>query len=207
MTKGKSINIVQLGKAVAIVGISAGLSVLSGCSDKAKKVAPMSEEQKWQAEGRVKIEPRNQIDGDVEYQYPVDSVIIEKEPKAIKKRTASFKKIKKEKKDSTDDRIYDVVEQMPSFPGGQKKMLDYLEQNTCYPVIAEENGILGRVVVTFVVEKDGSIDNVKIARGVHPSLDEEAARVVKRMPKWNPGKQDGKAVRTRYIIPVDFRLE
>ena len=220
----------QLGKAVVIVGISASLSALSGCGDKAKKVDYISSQESDLTVGRVRVELQKRINGDVEYHSPVDSVIIEKEPKAIKKRTASFKKIKKEKEDSTfcevlgsvdiiedpvqnigniadENYIYDVVEQMPSFPGGQNKMLDYLEQNMRYPVIAEENGIQGRVVITFVVERDGSIDNVIVARSVDPSLDKEATRLVKRMPKWNSGKQNGKAVRTKYTIPVDFRLK
>jgi protein TonB len=85
--------------------------------------------------------------------------------------------------------------------------MEYLQQNVKYPVVAQENGVQGRVVVSFVVEKDGSITDVKVVRSVDPSLDKEAARVVKSMPRWIPGKQNGSAVRVKYNVPVSFRLQ
>ena len=105
-----------------------------------------------------------------------------------------------------ENKVFDVVEQMPSFPGGQAALMNYLNNNIKYPVIAEENGIQGRVVVQFVVGKDGHISDVKVAKSVDPSLDKEAVRVVKAMPKWIPGKQNGQAVTVRYTLPVTFRL-
>lgn len=106
-----------------------------------------------------------------------------------------------------ETKVFDVVEEMPQFPGGQAALLEYLAKNIKYPVVAEENGVQGRVIVTFVVERDGSITDVKVVKSVDPSLDKEATRVVKSMPKWQPGKQNGSAVRVKYTVPVQFRLQ
>ena len=103
--------------------------------------------------------------------------------------------------------VFQVVEQMPEFPGGMDKLMEYLSKNITYPSIAQENNIQGRVIVEFVVNKDGSIVEPKVMRSVDTSLDNEAMRVIKSMPKWNPGKQRGKAVRVRYTVPVLFRLQ
>ena len=104
-------------------------------------------------------------------------------------------------------KVFDVVEEMPSFPGGSAALMSYLSSNTKYPVVAQENGVQGRVIISFVVERDGSISDVKVARSVDPSLDREAQRVVKSMPKWTPGKQNGQTVRVKYTVPVVFRLQ
>ena len=106
-----------------------------------------------------------------------------------------------------ETKIFTVVEQMPMFPGGEGALMGYLRDNIHYPTVAAENGVQGRVVVGFVVERDGSITDVNILRGVDPSLDREAMRVVKSMPKWTPGKQNGSAVRVKYQVPVSFRLQ
>lgn len=105
------------------------------------------------------------------------------------------------------EKVFDVVEQMPSFPGGPSALMEWLSNNVKYPVVAQENGVQGRVVVSFVVERDGSITDVKVVRGVDPSLDREASRVVRAMPHWIPGKQNGSAVRVKYNVPVAFRLQ
>lgn len=105
-----------------------------------------------------------------------------------------------------DNKVYDVVEEMPSFKGGPAALMKYLSDSIKYPIVAKENGIQGRVVVSFIVEKDGSISNVSVVRQVEPSLDMEAIRIVQSMPKWNPGKQKGKVIRTKYNVPVSFRL-
>ena len=105
------------------------------------------------------------------------------------------------------NKVFDVVEEMPSFPGGQGALMAFLSSNIKYPVVAQENGVQGRVIVGFVVEKDGSISDVKVMRSVDPSLDREAQRVVKAMHKWKPGKQNGSAVRVKYTVPVVFRLQ
>lgn len=102
---------------------------------------------------------------------------------------------------------YSVVEQMPEFPGGQVALRKFLSTAVKYPVIAQENAIQGKVFVAFVVDRDGGISNVKISRGVDPSLDKEAIRVVKSMPKWIPGKQNGEAVRVSYTVPINFVLQ
>ena len=106
-----------------------------------------------------------------------------------------------------ETKVFDVVEQMPSFKGGDAALMEWLNKNIKYPVVAEENGIQGRVVATFVVERDGSITDVKIVKSVDPSLDKEAVRVLKAMPKWIPGRQNGQPVRVKYTVPVTFRLQ
>ena len=104
--------------------------------------------------------------------------------------------------------VFVVVESMPEFPGGQQALFKYLSENVKYPVIAQENGIQGRVICQFVVNKDGSIVEVEVVRsGGDPSLDKEAIRVIKSMPKWKPGKQRGKPVRVKYTVPVNFKLQ
>ena len=103
--------------------------------------------------------------------------------------------------------VYDVVEVMPQYPGGQTAMLKYIMENIKYPKQIMEEGIQGRVTVSFIVEKDGRVSNVRLLRSVQPSLDKEAIRVVKSMPKWTPGKQNGKPVRVRFNLPVMFKLK
>ena len=104
--------------------------------------------------------------------------------------------------------VFVVVESMPEFPGGQQALFKHLSENVKYPVIAQENGIQGRVICQFVVNKDGSIVDVEVVRsGGDPSLDKEAIRVIKSMPKWKPGKQRGKPVRVKYTVPVNFKLQ
>jgi protein TonB len=106
-----------------------------------------------------------------------------------------------------EEEIFVVVENQPEFPGGQAAMMKFLSENIKYPVIAQENGIQGRVICNFVVERDGSITDVQVVRGVDPSLDREAVRVIQSMPKWKPGMQRGKPVRVRFTLPVVFRLQ
>ena len=103
--------------------------------------------------------------------------------------------------------IFEVVENMPEFPGGQAALMQYLAKNIKYPTIAQENGTQGRVIVQFVVNKDGSIVDAKVVRSVDPYLDKEALRVINTMPKWNPGMQRGKPVRVKFTVPVMFRLQ
>ena len=106
-----------------------------------------------------------------------------------------------------EQEIFQIVEEMPAFPGGEAKLMEYVGKNIKYPQIARETGIQGRVFIGFVVEPDGSVSNVKLLRGIGGGCDEEAMRVVKSMPKWKPGKQRGKAVRVSYQIPVFFKLQ
>ncbi len=108
---------------------------------------------------------------------------------------------------TTDDKIYEVCEQMPIFEGGDAALLKYLTDSVKYPELAKKHGVQGRVVIGFIVEKDGSLTDVKVLRHVDIALDAEALRVVKGMPKWIPGCQDEQLVRVRYNVPVSFRLK
>lgn len=109
------------------------------------------------------------------------------------------------KQEEEQNKIFEMVEQQPQFPGGSVN--GWLADHIKYPVVAAENGIQGRVVVQFVVERDGSVSQVRVVRGVDPSLDKEAQRVISSMPKWIPGKQNGQSVRSRFTVPVTFRLQ
>jgi TonB family protein len=155
----------QLGKAVAIIGLSAGLSALTATPAMAQTPVKNNQEEKVLRAGEV---------------------VVQEEPK-------------------DENYIFGVVEQMPSFPGGNKALMKFLDDNLRYPAEARAMGIQGRVVVTFVVERDGNIDSIKVIKKVSPELDREALRVIRLMPKWNPGKQNGKTVRTKYTIPVIFK--
>ncbi|MBR5688293.1 MAG: energy transducer TonB [Prevotella sp.] len=112
-----------------------------------------------------------------------------------------------EKPKEEENKIFEFVEQQASFPGGPAAMNQWLNQNIRYPAAAQENNIQGRVTVQFVVELNGSISNVVVVRGVDPNLDKEAVRVVKAMPKWTPGMQNGRAVRSKFTLPVNFKLQ
>lgn len=105
-----------------------------------------------------------------------------------------------------DEKVYDVADIMPSYPGGTAALMKFLSQNIQYPADMEEAGVYGRVICTFVVEKDGSITDIRVSKSVCPSLDKEAVRVIGSMPKWNPAKQNGESVRCKYSLPVTFRL-
>lgn len=108
---------------------------------------------------------------------------------------------------NADDPVFVVVEKMPEFPGGQQALLNFLKENVKYPEIAKENGIQGRVICQFVVAKNGAIEDVKVLRSAgDASLDKEALRVINAMPNWQPGWQDGKPVRTRFNLPIIFKL-
>jgi len=112
-----------------------------------------------------------------------------------------------EEEEVVEEQIFLVVEEMPSFPGGEKEMYRYIGKNIEYPRMAKESGISGRVFVTFVVEKDGRVTDVKVLRGIGGGCDEEAVRVIKSMPRWKPGKQRGKPVRVQYRMPIKFTLQ
>ncbi|MCD7933169.1 MAG: energy transducer TonB [Tannerellaceae bacterium] len=112
-----------------------------------------------------------------------------------------------EEEEESSTQIFTVVEEMPEFPGGDQELLKFINRSVKYPVIAQENGIQGRVVCTFTVNQDGSVVDAEVVRGIDPSLDKEALRVIGAMPKWKPGKQRGKPVRVRYTLPIVFRLQ
>lgn len=105
-------------------------------------------------------------------------------------------------------KIFEVVDQMPSFPGGQQALFVYLSNHIRYPAFCEDKGIQGRVIVKFVVEKDGSLSDINVTKSVHPFLDKEAVRVISGMPRWIPGRlKSGETIRVKYTIPVTFRLK
>jgi protein TonB len=106
-----------------------------------------------------------------------------------------------------EQEIFEVVENMPDFPGGYAALMEFLRKNIKYPTIAQENGTQGKVIIQFVVNKDGTVVDPVVVKTVDPYLDKEALRVIAQMPKWKPGMQRGKAVRVKYTVPVSFRLQ
>lgn len=145
----------------------------------------------------------NIVEDDVE----LEEELIIQDTEATEDTEVDFTDMTTEEEEEEDAPVFFIVEEMPEFPGGEQALHKFLASNIEYPVIAQENGIQGRVYVKFVVNTDGSITDVEIARGVDPSLDKEALRVVRSMPKWKPGKQRGKAVRVSYTVPINFVLQ
>lgn len=125
----------------------------------------------------------------------------------VDEETEIVVEIYEEEEEVMEEEIFTIVEKMPEFPGGTEKLFKYLGQNIEYPPMAKDAGIKGKVYVTFVVDKDGSIADVKVLRGIGGGCDEEAIRVVKGMPRWHPGKQRGKSVRVQYNLPINFILK
>ncbi|MCI7285665.1 energy transducer TonB [Parabacteroides sp. AGMB00274] len=147
----------------------------------------------------------NVVEDDVELEQ---QEIISSEDDASAAQTETFvAPVVEEEEEESAQQIFTVVEKQPEFPGGTAELFKYLSKAIKYPVIAQENGIQGRVVCSFVVNRDGSIVDIQVMRGVDPSLDKEAVRVISEMPKWKPGEQRGKPVRVRFILPVQFRLQ
>ena len=123
---------------------------------------------------------------------------------------AQNKKVEKaqtHKDTTTDDKVYEVCEQMPTYEGGDAALLKYITDSVKYPELAKKHGVQGRVVIGFIVEKDGSLTNVKVLRAVDRALDAEALRVVKGMPKWIPSRHNGQRVRVRYLLPIHICLQ
>ena len=112
-----------------------------------------------------------------------------------------------QKSADTSGQVFAIVEKMPQFPGGEKAINEFISKTLQYPVIAQENGIQGKVVCSFIINQDGSVTDAEVISGVDPSLDREALRIVSAMPKWTPGTQRGKAVCVKYTMPVTFTLQ
>lgn len=146
------------------------------------------------------------VEDDVELEQQ-DIVSSEDDVTAAQTETFVAPVVEEEEEEESAQQIFTVVEKQPEFPGGTAELFKYLSKAIKYPVIAQENGIQGRVVCSFVVNRDGSIVDIQVMRGVDPSLDKEAIRVISEMPKWKPGEQRGKPVRVRFILPVQFRLQ
>ena len=147
-------------------------------------------EQTNRAFGQTNVD--NGQDDRTQFQTAVDEVVVEK---------------KEEKPKEVKEEIHTLVEQMPQFPGGDAALMKYLSSHINYPPMAAENGVQGKVILQFVVEKDGRVGEVKIARSVDKDLDKEAIRVVKSLPKFTPGRQNGYPVRVWYTLPVNFKLQ
>jgi protein TonB len=122
------------------------------------------------------------------------------------KEDTKVEKVERQEEEVEEEQIFTIVEEMPSFPGGEAELFKYLGKNIKYPEMANSAGISGVVYVTFVVDKDGKIKDVKVLRGIGGGCDEEAVRVVKNMPAWKPGKQRGKSVTVQYNLPIRFTL-
>ena len=148
----------------------------------------------------------NVVDDDVELEQQ-DIISSEDDASAAQTETFGAPVVEEEEEAESAQQFFTVVEKQPEFPGGTAELFKYLSKAIKYPVIAQENGIQGRVVCSFVVNRDGSIVDIQVMRGVDPSLDKEAVRVISEMPKWKPGEQRGKPVRVRFILPVQFRLQ
>ncbi len=150
------------------------------------------------------VEVLNIVEDDVEIEDELEIEDSEADDETIID-VAPVVSTEEEEEESTE--VFYIVEDMPEFPGGERALRSYIASHVKYPVIAQENGIQGKVYVTFVVGKDGSVNNASIARGVDPSLDKEALRVVNGLPKWKPGKQRGKTVNVSYTVPINFVLQ
>jgi TonB family protein len=138
-------------------------------------------------------------------QFPLDGVAIISKNMNSKAETENVKAPKPIPIQDNEDRIYTFAEQKPEFPGGEKALTAYLKKNVNMPEMAKKNGEQGKVFITFVVEKDGSLSNPKVLRGIGNGCDDEAVRVVKNMPKWLPGKQNGQTIRVQYTLPIIFK--
>ena len=172
-----------------------------------EEMVPITEQEEKVAPPPPEVAPINETleivadDADVEETVIASS---EETGKAVEVKYVPVQVVEEEPEEQT---IFEVVENMPDFPGGQAALMQYLAKNIKYPTIAQENGTQGRVIVQFVVNKDGSIVDAKVVRSVDPYLDKEALRVINTMPKWKPGMQKGQAVAVKYTLPVMFRLE
>lgn len=220
-------------KAIKVAGIAVGLVAMTACSD--GKVQRISSDATKSELNKVEepIPGDRQLEGDISFSD--EAKYAEEENRKLgeipsnprmeitKERTSNDRKgttSKKSKKGHTtliqsavdtdsieNSKIFGGVEEMPSFPGGMAALMKYIKDNLRYPEICREGAAMGRVNVVFIVNEDGSLSDVKVIRSIIPELDKEAIRVVKSMPKWNPAKQNGKAVKMKYVVSVNFRPE
>lgn len=202
-----SLNALRMaGKIITIVGLSAGLSAFTSCKEsKTENTTLVENSRKPMGKAPVNVETTGFVDGS----FKVETPVIKKDKRQRLMGTAPVIKrdveVMPERTDTTSAMIFDEVEEMPSFPGGNTALADYIYNNLKYPETAD--CVQGRVVIGFVVGKDGSLSDIKVLRSVDPSLDKEAVRVVKSMPNWIPGKRNGIPVRVKYYVPVSFRLQ
>ena len=163
-----------------------------------EEMVPITEQEEQQQAPPPEVPKAEEIIEIVENDAKVEETVIQ---------ASDDTEVAVEEEEPEEQQIFQIVEEMPEFPGGMGECLKFLMKNAKYPTISQENGVQGKVSVKFVIEKDGSIADPVVVRGVDPYLDKEALRVVKSMPKWKPGKQRGKPVRVSYTVPVIFKLQ
>ena len=173
-----------------------------------EEIIPITEQEQKQAPPPPPEAPKaEEIIQIVENDAEVEESTIQASDETDKAVEVKYVPVEVEEEEVEEQQIFQVVEEMPEFPGGMAECMKFLSKNIKYPPISQENGIQGRVIVQFVVNQDGSIVDPVVVRGVDSHLDKEALRVIQMMPKWKPGKQRGKAVRVKYTVPVMFRLQ
>ena len=168
---------------------------------------PITQQEEKPAPPPVEVPKQAEILKIVDDEADVQETAIASTEDTGRKVEVKYVPVEVKEEEPSEQEIFEVVENAPEFPGGMPACLQFLYKNIKYPPIAQENGTQGQVVLQFVVERDGSIGDIKVVKSVDPYLDKEALRVVKTMPKWKPGMQRGKPVRCRFTLPVRFRLQ
>ena len=172
-----------------------------------EEIIPITEQEQKQAPPPPEAPKVEEVLQIVENDAKVEETTIQASEETGQAVEVKYVPVEVEEEEPEEQQIFQVVEEMPEFPGGMAECLKFLGKNIKYPTISQENGVQGKVIVQFVVNKDGSIVDPVVVRSVDPYLDKEALRVIKTMPKWKPGKQRGKAVRVKYTVPVTFKLQ
>ena len=196
------------GKAVSLVGLSLGISTaFTSCSTKPDPHEELIETEEEVLGGSAQIAPEESsaLKYSIYPDYDTEGIIEAGEDMPL--IDLSTDEGPYEGEEPEEDQIFTIVEQQPEFPGGEAALTEYIKKNIRYSVIASESAIIGRVTLSFIIEKDGSISNIEVMRSPAEECSYEAIRVVKSMPKWKPGKQRGKTVRVKCVLPITFRLE
>ena len=172
-----------------------------------EEIIPITEQEQKQAPPPPEAPKVEEVLQIVENDAKVEETAIQASEETGQAVEVKYVPVEVEEEEPEEQQIFQVVEEMPEFPGGMAECLKFLGKNIKYPTISQENGVQGKVIVQFVVNKDGSIVDPVVVRSVDPYLDKEALRVIKTMPKWKPGMQKGQPVRVKYTVPVTFRLD
>ncbi|MBQ4276839.1 MAG: energy transducer TonB [Bacteroidaceae bacterium] len=173
--------------------------------EEAKKKAEEEAKKKAEEEAKKKAEEEARKKAEEEARKKAEEEARKKAEES--KPTEQSKPVVEAQTSNDDNNVFDVPEVVASFPGGDSALSSFLSKNVRYPAVAAENGIQGRVIVKFIIEKDGSISNAQVLKSVDPSLDKEALRVINSMPKWTPGRQNDKPVRASFTLPINFKLQ
>ncbi|MBP6064836.1 energy transducer TonB [Bacteroides sp.] len=172
-----------------------------------EEIVPITEQKQEVAPPPPEVPAAAEILNIVDDKADVKESVVASTEDTGQKVEVKYVPVKVVEEEPEEQTIFEVVEQMPDFPGGMGALMQFLSKNIKYPTIAQENGTQGRVIVQFVVNRDGSIVDPRVVKSVDPYLDKEALRVIGTMPKWKPGMQRGKPVRVKYTVPVMFRLQ